>query len=140
METIFYVVRTTYCAYVYGSLEDAKAASRVMLDTHSARVVIIERYEMVRELTFGSRYVRYCKRDIATIESYRKATEYERSRLIARVLAKSREGFVLAEAYVFSTDGQGHYFGSLNGKPADCSFLAERPLKYVEHLASILNR
>lgn len=32
METIFYVVRTTHCAYVYGSLEDAKAASRVMLD------------------------------------------------------------------------------------------------------------
>lgn len=140
METILYVVRTTYCTYIYGSLKDAKAAARVMLDTPSSRVVIIERYEMVRELTFGSRYVRYCRRVIATTESYRKATEHERSRIIAQVLAKNCEGFALAGAYVFSTDGQGHYFGSLNGKPADCSFLAERPLKYVEHLASILNR
>lgn len=78
METIFYVVRTTFCAYIYGSLKDAKAIAAVMLDTTSDRVVIIERYEMVRELTFSSRYVRYCKRVIATSESYRKATEYER--------------------------------------------------------------
>lgn len=49
METIFYVVRTTYCEYIYGSLKDAKAIAAVMLDTHSARVVIIERYEMVRD-------------------------------------------------------------------------------------------
>lgn len=140
METIFYVVRTTLCAYIYGNIQDAKAIAAVMFDATSNRVVIIERYEMVCELKFSSKYVRYCKHVIATSESYRKATEHERKRLIAQALAKSREGFALAGAYVFSADGQGHYFGSLNGKPADCSFLAKRPLKYVEHLAIILNR
>lgn len=101
METIFYVVRTTLCAYIYGNIQDAKAIAAVMFDATSNRVVIIERYEMVCELKFSSKYVRYCKHVIATSESYRKATEHERSRLIAQVLAKSREGFALAEAYVF---------------------------------------
>ena len=140
METIFYVVKNTGGAFVYGSLDDAKAATRILLDTPRALVIIIERYEMVYKLSFSSKYVSYSRRIVATREDYKKATEHERSRLIAQVFAKSRIGFAFTEAFVFSTDGQGHYYGSLNGRPADCAFLAERPLKYVECLAIILNR
>ena len=119
-----YVVRLSFGAEVYGSLDDAKAVvGSYLSDSSLDTVATIECYCSVGRIVEGRQWISYCNRKIATREEFDSATEDERLEFFAKNFAKNFArkggcGYMREDVYMFSSIN-GELFGSLNGRPID---------------------
>lgn len=122
----FYVVRASFGAEVYASLDFAKAEVKNYLsfsDFGDEFAVTIECWVSTGKIAEGRRWVSYNKRKIATCEEFDHAPEYGRLEFFAKDFAKTfGAGYMREEVYVFGAIN-GEFFGSLNGRPTDIDFL-----------------
>ena len=122
----FYVVRASFGAEVYASLDFAKEEVKDYLhisDFGEGFAVTIECWVSTGKITEGWQWVSYNKRKIASSVAFNNATEDERLKLFAKDFAKScGAGYMREEVYVFGASN-GEFFGSLNGRPVDIDFL-----------------
>ena len=124
-ELKFYVVRASFGAVVYGSLDFAKEEVKYILrNAHSNKLIVtIECWMPLLKLTEGWRWVSYNKRKIATRYAFGNSTEDRRLELFAKDFAKTNgAGYMRQEVYVFGKDN-GEFLGSCNGRPTDVDFL-----------------
>lgn len=137
-EIKFYVVRASFGAEVYASLDFAKEEVKNYLhisDFGEEFAVTIECWSATGKTTKGWQWVSYSKRKIATREEFDNATEDERFELFAKDFAKtSGAGYMRQEVYVFGASN-GEFFGSLNGRPTDTDFLKNQYQKTPMYLA-----
>ena len=127
-EIKLYVVRASFGAEVYGSLDYAKEEVKNYLYNSSFDElhVTIECWASVRELTKGWQWVSYNKRKIATRYAFDNATEDRRLELLAKNFAKTNgAGYMREDVYTFALNN-GEFFGSRNGMPTDVDFLSSR--------------
>ena len=125
-EIKFYVVRASFGAEIYASLDFAKAEVKNYLsisDFGEEFAATIECWVSTGKITEGWQWVSYNKRKIAAREEFDNATEYDRLEFFAKDFAKTfGAGYMRQEVYVFGRIG-GEFFGSLNGRPVDTDFL-----------------
>lgn len=125
-EIKFYVVRASFGAEVYASLDFAKEEVKNYLhisDFGEEFAVTIECWVSTGKITEGWQWVSYNKRKIATRYAFDNSTEDRRLELFAKDFAKTfGAGYMRQEVYVFGASN-GEFFGSLNGRPADTDFL-----------------
>ena len=125
-EIKFYVVRASFGAEVYASLDFAKEEVKNYLhisDFGEEFAVTIECWVSTGKITEGWQWVSYNKRKIATRYAFDNSTEDRRLELFAKDFAKNcGAGYMREEVYVFGASN-GEFFGSINGRPADTDFL-----------------
>lgn len=133
-EIKLYVVRFSFGAEVYGSLDDAKAVvGNYLSDTALNVTATIECYRSVGRIIKGWQWISHYNWKIATREEFDNATEDERLEFFAKNFAKhfARKGgcgYMRDDVYTFSAvrnkgiDGN-ELYGSLNGRPIDVDFL-----------------
>ena len=127
-EIKLYVVRFSFGAEVYASLDDAKAVvgdylSRTSLDVTAT----IECYRSVGRIVKGWQWISYYNWKIATREEFDNATEDERLEFFAKNFAKNFAkkggcGYMRDDVYTFSAVNHS-LCGSLNGRPINVEFL-----------------
>lgn len=132
-----YVVRFSFGAEVYGSLDDAKAVVGSYLSGSSLdTVATIECYRSVGRIVEGRQWISYYSRKIATREEFDNATENERLEFFAKNFVKNFAGkggcgYMREDVYTFSavrnskTGDNNELYGSLNGKPINVDFLSD---------------
>ena len=125
-EIKFYVVRASFGAEVYASLDFAKEEVKNYLhisDFGEEFAVTIECWVSTGNIAEGWQWVSYNKRKIATRYAFDNSTEDRRIELFAKDFAKTHgAGYMRQEVYVFGKDN-GEFFGSVNGRPTDVEFL-----------------
>lgn len=125
-EIKFFVVRASFGAEVYASLDFAKEEVKNYLhisDFGEEFAVTIECWVSTQRITKGWQWVSYGRRRIATREEFDNATEDGRCELFAKDFAKTHGvGYMRQEVYTFGVNG-GEFSGSLNGRPTDSEFL-----------------
>ena len=125
-EIKFYVVRASFGAEVYASLDFAKEEVKNYLhisDFSEEFAVTIECWVSTGKIAKGWQWVSYNKRKIATRYAFDNSTEDRRLELFAKDFAKTHgAGYMRQEVYAFGVSN-GEFFGSLNGRPADVDFL-----------------
>lgn len=133
-EIKLFVVRFSFGAEVYGSLDDAKAVVGNYLSNASFDVTAtIECYRSVGRIVKGWQWISHYNWKIATREEFDNATEDERLEFFAKHFAKhfARKGgcgYMRNDVYTFRAvrnkgiDGN-ELYGSLNGRPIDVDFL-----------------
>ena len=123
----FYVVRASFGAVVYESLDFAKEEVQFILrNAHSNELIVtIECWmPLLENLDKGWKWVRYNKRKIATLYAFDNSTEDRRLELLAKDFAKTHgAGYMRQEVYVFGKNN-GEFFGSCNDRPTDVKFLS----------------
>lgn len=135
-EIKLYVVRFSFGAEVYGSLDDAKAVVGNYLSDASFDVTAtIECYRSVGRIVKGWQWISHYNWKIATREEFDNATENGRLEFFAKNFAKhfARKGgcgYMREDVYTFSAvrnkgiDGI-ELYGSLNGRPINVDFLRD---------------
>lgn len=125
-EIKFYVVRASFGAEVYGSLDFAKEEVKNYLsisDFGEEFAVTIECWVSTGNVAKGYQWVSYNKRRIATRAAFDSVTEDEQLEFFAKDFAKTfGAGYMREEVYTFGVSN-GEFFGSLNGRPIDTDFL-----------------
>lgn len=126
-EIKLYVVRFSFGAEVYGSLDDAKAVVGSYLSGSSLdTVATIECYRSVGRIVEGRQWISYYNRKIATREEFDNATENERLEFFANNFEKNFAGkggcgYMREDVYTFCTvcnkGAENELYGSLNGRP-----------------------
>ena len=125
-EIKFYVVRASFGALVYESLDFAKEEVKFLLcnTPHSELFVTIECWEPLMKPTRGRQWVCYNKRKVATCYEFDNATEDSRLEFFAKNFAKTNgSGYARKEVYIFGVSG-GKFLGSCNGRPTDVEFIS----------------
>lgn len=135
-EIKLYVVRFSFGAEVYGSLDDAKAVvgdylSRTALDATAT----IECYRAVGRIIKGRQWIGYYNWKIASREEFDNATEDEQLELFAKNFAKNFAktggcGYMRDDVYTFGAVNHSLY-GSLNGRPINVEFYYQRTPMYL---------
>lgn len=127
-EIKLYVVRFSFGAEVYGSLDDAKAVvGDYLSDTSLDVTATIECYRSVGRIVKGWQWISHFNWKVATREEFDNATEDERLEFFAKNFAKhfARKGgcgYMRNDVYTFSAVNHSLY-GSLNGRPINVEFL-----------------
>lgn len=127
-EIKLYVVRFSFGAEVYGSLDDAKAVvGNYLSDTSFDVTATIECYRSVGRIVKGWQWISHFNWKVATREEFDNATEDERLEFFAKNFAKhfARKGgcgYMRNDVYTFSAVNHSLY-GSLNGRPINVEFL-----------------
>lgn len=127
-EIKLFVVRFSFGAEVYASLDDAKAVvGNYLSDTSLDVTATIECYRSVGRIVKGWQWISHYNWKIATREEFDNATEDERLEFFAKNFAKhfARKGgcgYMRDDVYTFSAVNHSLY-GSLNGRPIDVDFL-----------------
>lgn len=127
-EIKLFVVRFSFGAEVYASLDDAKAVvGNYLSDTSLDVTATIECYRSVGRIVKGWQWISHYNWKIATCEEFDNATEDERLEFFAKNFAKhfARKGgcgYMRYDVYTFSAVNHSLY-GSLNGRPIDVDFL-----------------
>lgn len=133
-EIKLFVVRFSFGAEVYGSLDDAKAVVGNYLSNASFDVTAtIECYRSVGRIVKGWQWISHYNWKIVTREEFDNATEDERLEFFAKNFAKhfARKGgcgYMRDDVYTFravrnkGVDGN-ELYGSLNGRPINVDFL-----------------
>lgn len=127
-EIKLYVVRFSFGAEVYGSLDDAKAVvGNYLSDTSFDVTATIECYRSVGRIVKGWQWISHFNWKVATREEFDNATEDERLEFFAKNFAKhfARKGgcgYMRNDVYTFSAANHSLY-GSLNGRPINVEFL-----------------
>ena len=127
-EIKLYVVRASFGAAVYGSLDFAKEEVKNFIHNTSFDElhVTIECWVSVGKLTMGWQWVSYNKRKIATRYAFDNSTEDRRLELFAKDFAKTNgAGYMREDVYTFAVNN-GEFFGSCNGRPTDAEFLSSQ--------------
>lgn len=132
-EIKFYVVRASFRAEVYGSLDSAKAVVGSYLRNSSFNVTAtIECWRSTQNITEGWQWISYNKRKIATRYAFDRATEYGRLEFFAKNFAKNfGHGYMREDVYTFSVVSNCNaaenteMYGSLNGRPINVDFLRD---------------
>lgn len=131
-----YVVRFSFGAEVYGSLDDAKAVVGNYLSNASFDVTAtIECYRSVGRIVKGWQWISHYNWKIATREEFDNATEFERLEFFAKNFAKhfARKGgcgYMRDDVYTFSAVrnkgiDDNELYGSLNGRPINVDYLRD---------------
>lgn len=129
-EIKLFVVRFSFGAEVYGSLDDAKAVvSNYLSNASFDATATIECYRSVGKIVKGWQWISYYNWKIATREEFDNATEDERLEFFAKNFAKNFArkggcGYMREDVYTFSAVNYTLY-GSLNGRPINVDFLRE---------------
>lgn len=134
-EIKLYVVRFSFGAEVYGSLDDAKAVvGNYLSDTALNVTATIECYRSVGRIVKGWQWISHYNWKIATREEFDNATEDERLEFFAKNFAKhfARKGgcgYMRDDVYTFSTvcikGAENELYGSLNGRPINVDYLRD---------------
>ena len=136
-EIKLYVVRFSFGAEVYGSLDNAKAAvGGYLLYSTLNEVATIECWRSVGRITEGWQWVKHRNWKIATREEFDNATEDERLEFFAKSFAKNfakkgGNGYMREDVYTFTSvvvnkhATANELYGSLNGRPINVGFLRE---------------
>lgn len=128
-EIKFYVVRASFGAEIYASLDFAKEEVKNYLhisDFSEDFAVTIECWVSTGKITEGWQWVSYNKRKVATRYAFDNSTEDRRLGLFAKDFAKTYgKGYMREEVYAFGK-ANGEFFGSLNGRPTDVEFLSSQ--------------
>ena len=134
-EIKLYVVRFSFGAEAYGSLDDAKAVVGNYLSSTSLDVTAtIECYRSVGRIVKGRQWISHFNWKVATREEFDNATEDERLEFFAKNFAKhfARKGgcgYMRGDVYTFSAVSNRkatentELYGSLNGRPINVDFL-----------------
>ena len=127
----FYVVRASFGAEVYASLDFAKEEVKNYLQNSSFNIAVtIECWRSTQKITEGWQWISYNKRKVATRYAFDNSTEDRRLEFFAKNFAKTRgAGYMREEVYVFGVDN-GEFSGSLNGRPTDVEFLSSQHFRY----------
>lgn len=126
-----YVVRASFGAEVYASLDFAKEEARNYLQNSSFNITVtIECWRSTQKITEGRQWISYCKKKVATREEFDNATEDGRLEFFAKNFAKAHgHGYMREDVYTFSVvsnraqRSNTEFYGALNGRPADTDFL-----------------
>ena len=130
-----FVVRFSFGAEVYGSLDDAKAVVGSYLSGSTFdKVATIECYRSVGRIVEGRQWISYYNWKITTREEFDNATEDERLEFFAKSFAKNFArkggcGYMREDVYAFSVVSNSkatentELYGSLNGRPISVDFL-----------------
>lgn len=127
-EIKLFVVRFSFGAEVYASLDDAKAVvGNYLSDTSLDVTATIECYRSVGRIVKGWQWISHYNWKIVTREEFDNATEDERLEFFAKNFAKhfARKGgcgYMRDDVYTFSAVNHSLY-GSLNGRPINVDFL-----------------
>ena len=136
-EIKLFVVRFSFGAEVYGSLDDAKAVvGNYLSDTTLEVTATIECYRSVGRIVKGWQWISYYNWKIATREEFDNATEDERLEFFAKNFAKNFArkrgcGYMREDVYTFSVVSHckavdnSELYGSRNGRPIDVDFLSK---------------
>ena len=136
-EIKLFVVRFSFGAEVYGSLDDAKAVvGNYLSDTTLEVTATIECYRSVGRIVKGWQWISYYNWKIATREEFDNATEDERLEFFAKNFAKNFArkrgcGYMREDVYTFSVVSNckavdnSEFYGSRNGRPIDVDFLSK---------------
>ena len=134
-EIKLYVVRFSFGAEVYGSLDGAKAVVGNYLSSASFDVTAtIECYRSVGRIVKGWQWISHFNWKIASREEFDNATEDERLEFFAKNFAKhfARKGgcgYMRGDVYTFSAVSNHQaaenteLYGSLNGRPINVDSL-----------------
>lgn len=122
-----FVVRFSFGAEVYGSLDDAKAVVGSYLSGSSFdTVATIECYRSVGRIVEGRQWISHYNWKITTREEFDNATENERLEFFAKNFTKNFAkkggcGYMREDVYTFCTvcnkGAENELYGSLNGRP-----------------------
>lgn len=130
-----YVVRFSFGAEVYGSLDDAKTVVGSYLRGSSFdTVATIECYRSVGRIVEGRQWISHYNWKIATREEFDNATENERLEFFAKNFVKNFArkggcGYMREDVYTYSVVSNPkatentELYGSLNGRPISVDFL-----------------
>ena len=128
-EIKFYVVRASFGAEIYSSLDFAKEEVKNYLhisDFSEDFAVTIETWVSTGTIVKGWQWISYNKRKIATRYAFDNSTEDRRLELFAKDFAKTHgAGYMREEVYVFGVSN-GEFLGSCNGRPTDVEFLSSQ--------------
>ena len=130
-EIKLYVVRASFGAEIYGSLDFAKEEVKNYLQHSSFNIAVtIECWRSTQKITEGWQWISYGRQKIATSEEFGRATEDGRLEFFAKNFAKScGHGYMREDVYVFgvvadrASCGNSEFYGSLNGRLTDVEFL-----------------
>ena len=133
-EIKLYVVRFSFGAEVYASLDDAKTVvGNYLSNTTLETTATIECYRSVGRIVEGWQWISYYNWKIATREEFDNATEDERLEFFAKNFAKNfakkrGNGYMREDVFTFSASrnkgaDNTELYGSLNGRPIDVDFL-----------------
>ena len=133
-EIKLYVVRFSFGAEIYASLDDAKAVvGNYLSDTALEITATIECYRSVGRIVKGWQWISYYNWKIATREEFDNATEDERLEFFAKNFAKNFArkggcGYMREDVYTFGASpnkgaDNNELYGSLNGRPINVDFL-----------------
>ena len=142
-EIKFYVVRASFGAEIYASLDFAKEEVKNYLQNSSFNITVtIECWCSTQKITEGWQWVSYNKRKIATRYAFDNSTEDRRLELLAKNFAKTHgAGYMREDVYVFGVvadrtkRGNTEFYGSLNGRPTDIEFLSSQHFCYHNPIA-----
>lgn len=137
-----FVVRFSFGAEVYGSLEDAQAVVGSYLRHSFDATATIECYRSVGRIIKGWQWISYYNWKIATREEFDNATEDERLEFFAKNFAKNFArkggcGYMREDVYTFSVVSNPkatentEIYGSLNGRPINVDFLRTHQRTHV---------
>lgn len=126
-----YVVRASFGAEVYASLDFAKEEVRNYLQNSSFNITVtIECWRSTQKITEGWQWISYGRQRIATREEFDNATEDGRLEFFAKNFAKNfGHGYMREDVYTFSVVSNRaslintEFYGALNGRPTDTDFL-----------------